>query len=198
MSYHRGMPRKIVVCYLRADSSVLQDHVLNRLAAYMAPTYAGADGKPIVHVELFFPNEHDESNGMSAGICYGGQVFMHPKRFSRTHWEFHSVPVTTEQFADARAFVESQRGGGFNMRGFFAPSACNVSHSSRMSAATTPRQKWYCSELAAYTLLHAGVIDGADAHEGSAHPNATYHVIDRCCDTFVDCPRNLKTTRLSL
>lgn len=192
------MPRKIVVCYLRADSSVLQDHILNRLASVMAPRYSGAIGMPVVHVELFFPDEKDETTGMSAGICYGGQVFMHPKRFSRSHWEFHSVPVTNIQFANARAFVETQRGGAFNTRGFFTPQICGVPQRTRVNSKNVARQKWYCSELAAYTLLHSGVISTADAYEASIHPNATYHVVERCCDTFVDSARNLTTAKLSL
>ena len=192
------MPRKIVVCYLRADSSVLQDHILNRLAALMAPKYPNASGAPVVHVELFFPDEMDESNGMSAGICYGGQVFMHPKRFTRSHWEFHSVPVSNAQFLTARKFVETQRGGAFNTRGFFSPQICNVSPSTRIDSEHVARQKWYCSELAAYTLRHSGVIDNADAYEASGHPNATFHVVERCCDTFVDSARNLAGTKLTL
>ena len=192
------MPRKIVVCYLRAGSSVLQDHILNRLAALMAPRYADTSDSPVVHVELFFPDAKDEATGMSAGICYGGQVFMHPKRFSRANWEFHSVPVTSAQFVKARAFVETQKGGAFNSRGFFSPTMCNIGPRTRRDSIDVPRQQWYCSELAAYTLLQAGVLDHEQAHEASVHPNATHHVVDACCDTFVDSARNLISAQLTL
>ena len=192
------MSRKIIVCYLRADSSVLQDHVLNRMAAYMAPKYGNSDQAPVVHVELFFPNTGDDQNGLSAGICYGGQVFMHPKKFSRTNWEFHSIPVSDRQVYDVKSFLDRQRGASFNYRGFFAPRVCGIGHEYRVQHLATHKMQWYCSELAAYALMYGSVLESADAYEASSHPNATYHIIDERCNTFMDCARNIKDTKLSL
>ena len=194
------MSRKIVVCYLRADSAVLDDHVLNRMAAFTAPRYAteDRDTHPIVHVELFFPNKTDDGNGLSAGICYGGQVFMHPKRFSRSNWEFHSIPATEVQVTRTKDFIDRQRGSGFNYRGFFTPRACGVPHSDRLHKMNTHRMNWYCSELTAYALLQGGLLSNENAYEASTHPNATYFSIENNCSTFVDCARNLKGATLSL
>ena len=57
---------------------------------------------------------------------------------------------------------------------------------------------WYCSELVAYTLMHAGVLDGPNAYEASSHPNAAYNIIDTYCNTFIDCARNFTNKRLEL
>lgn len=190
--------RKIIACYLRAGSSVLEDHILNRMAAYMAPKYDGDEQDPVVHVELFFPNVDDTTTGLSAGICYGGQVFMHPKQFTRTNWEFHSIPVTEDQLRKAKAFCDRQRGAGFNYRGFFSPRPCGLGHDYRAARLATHKMPWYCSELVAYTLMHAGVLDGPNAYEASAHPNAAYNIIDTYCNTFIDCARNISHKRLEL
>lgn len=193
------MSHKIIVCYLRANSAVLEDHILNRLAKYFAPRYAENDTlDPVVHVELYFPN-HNTDNGLSAGIHYGGQMFMHPKKFSRTHWVFHSIPATAEQVKRAKQFCNLQMGSGFNYRGFFAPSMFNMSHQSRKKMlASQARMPWYCSELVAYTLFCAGILNDKQTIEARVHPNASHHVIQTCCNTFVDCARSLKGKELQL
>jgi hypothetical protein len=190
--------RKIIICYLRADSDVLEDHILNRLAARLAPKYDDDEREPVVHVEMFFPDLHDTSTGLSAGICYGGKVFMHPKRFSRTTWEFHSVPVTESQLYRAKEFSDRQRGASFNYRGFFMPQPCGLGHDYRSQRLATHKMPWYCSELVSYALMHAGVLEGDKAYLASKHPNATYQVIERHCDTFIDCARNLHKHKFEL
>ena len=190
--------RKIIVCYLRADSSVLQDHILNKMAAYLAPTFEEDERPPVVHVELFFPDEKHNESGLSAGICYGGQAFMHPKRFSRPNWEFHSIPVTESQLAKAKAFCNRQRGASFNYRGFFLPRPCGVTHSYRTGNLMQERMNWYCSELCAYALMHAEVLSPEETFEASAHPNAAHNVIEKSCDTYIDCARNIDSSKLQL
>lgn len=190
--------RKIIICYLRADSDVLEDHILNRMAANVAPTYNNDERAPVVHVEMFFPNLRDESTGLSAGICYGGQVFMHPKKFSRPNWEFHSVPVTEAQLTKAKAFCDRQRGARFNYRGFFMPQPCGLGHSYRSQRLGTHKMPWYCSELVSYALMHAGVLNAENTYMASKHPNAAYHVIENHCDTFLDCARNIKQHKFEL
>lgn len=190
--------KKIIVCYLRADSLVLQDHILNKMAANLAPTFNEDERPPIVHVELFFPDPKSNETGLSAGICYGGQAFMHPKRFSRPNWEFHSIPVTDEQLAKAKEFCNRQRGASFNYRGFFLPKPCGVGHTYRAANLMEKRMTWYCSELCAYALFHADVLNSEQAFVASSHPNAAHHVIENQCDTYIDCARNIQASKLQL
>lgn len=194
------MGHKIIVCYLRAGSAVLDDHILNRAAAFMAPpnTQSSDHLPPVIHVELFFPDTADPNRGLSAGIHYGGSVFMHPKSFRRNDWVFHSIPATASQVRIAKAFCERQRGAGFNYFGFFGPSMCNIGNNYRVRNLDTKRMPWFCSELVAYTLLHAGILDNGETREASVHPNAAYNIIQTCCDTFVDSARNLTGRSLQL
>lgn len=188
---------KIIVCYLRSGSDVLDDHILNRMAAWAAPR--PDDGStPVVHVELFFPDQNSELTGLSAGIHYGGQVFMHPKTFRRKDWVFHSIPATAHQVKLAKAFCERQKGANFNYVGFYTPQACNVGHTYRMRNIDTKRMPWYCSELVAYTLLHAQLLEPADARAASTHPQMSYNVIQNTCNTYIDCARTLKGKSLHL
>ena len=189
---------KIIACYLRADSRLLEDHILNRMAAYLAPVHDDDGRAPVVHTELFFPDTNDNTNGLSAGICYGGQVFMHPKRFTRSNWEFHSIPATQEQVRRAKAFCDRQRGAAFNYRGFFMPRPCGIGHAYRSQYLSTRKMPWYCSELVSYALLHANILDDAAAIDASKHPNATYHIVQQHCDTFIDCARNYTGHKLEL
>lgn len=188
---------KIIVCYLRSGSEVLEDHILNRIAAWAAPR--PSEGcNPVVHVELFFPNTSSDMTGLSSGIHYGGQVFLHPKTFRRKDWVFHSIPATPHQVRLAKAFCERQKGAGFNYLGFYSPQPCNIGHAYRMRKMDTKRMPWYCSELVAYTLLHAGVLCPQDAKLASSHPQMAYNVIQNTCDTYVDSARSLKGNIIQL
>ena len=190
--------QKIIVCYLRAGSELLQDHWLNRMARYFAPRYDTSDGtEPVVHVELYFPSAHG-ANGMSSGIHYGGTTFLHPKMFRRSNWVFHAIPATAEQVRAAKAFCSRQSGTPFNYRGFFLPAFLNISHTPRMNGLDTKRMPWYCSELVAYALHYAQLLDTAGTVEARAHPNAAYNVIQKHCDTYIDCARSLNGRRLEL
>ena len=190
--------RKIIICYLRADSKVLQDHVLNRMAAKLAPVAQSDVRAPVVHVEMFFPDANNANTGLSAGICYGGQVFMHPKQFSRPNWEFHSIPVTENQLLKAKRFCDFQRGASFNYRGFFAPRMCNIGTRTRIAQSTKKHMPWYCSELVSYALFNAGILDENATYTASAHPHAVYQVIEDQCNTFIDCARNISNKKLEL
>ena len=189
--------RKIVACYLRASSALLDDHILNRLAARFAPTTH--DGRePVVHVELFFPDKHNPGSGVSAGIHYGGQMFMHPKLFRRTDWTFQSIPATETQFSRAKQFCERQKGASFNHVGFFMPAMCNMGHSYRERNLSTKKMPWYCSELVAYTLMHAGVIDSQCTKIARLHPQHVYDAIQDNCSVYIDCARSFRNTLLEL
>ena len=195
------MSQKIIVCYLRAGSAILDNHILNRLARYFAPRYKddNASKEPVVHVELFFPNKNNSDGGMSAGIHYGGVAFLQPKQFRRQHWVFHAISATPEQVQRAKDFCRRQVGAPFNVRGFFAPSFLNYSHLHRINGIRTgQKMPWYCSELVAYTLKHAGILDDEQTKMARVHPHSAYHVIQTTCSTFMDCARTLQTKNLQL
>ena len=192
-----GAEQQIIVCYLRSSSALLEDHILNRMAALLAPkTTDGRD--PVVHVELYFPDTRNRDTGLSAGIHYGGQMFMYPKTFRRADWTFHSIPATARQVCLAKSFCERQKGAGFNYSGFFLPGGCNIGHGYRVRNLSTRRMPWYCSELVAYALLHAGIIDDSDAIAARSHPQSSYDVIQSQCDTFMDSARSLQGDILQL
>ena len=137
--------------------------------------------------------------GLSAGIHYGGKVFMYPKLFSRKHWVFHAIPATQRQIEKAKEFFKVQQGASFNYRGFFGPEMCNISHSNRLiSLHNKKRSQWFCSELVSYALMHAGILSSEDTLIARKHPNASYHVIQNKCDTFVDCARVVDQQNLQL
>ena len=189
--------QNIIVCYLRSSSTLLQDHFLNRMAAIRAPA-TDDNSEPMVHVELYFPDPSDRDTGLSAGIHYGGRMFMFPKTFKRTDWTFHSVPATQRQVAKAKAFCRRQLGASFNYQGFFLPSPCNLTHSYRVRNADTKRMQWYCSELVSYALHHAGILDDAATKHASKHPTAMYNVMNDHCDTYMDSARSLKGNIIQL
>lgn len=197
----KSLMSKIVICYLRADSQLLDDHILNRLASFFAPQYAQdkAHEKPVVHVELFFPDRAHAEKGVSSGIHYGGSAFMHPKAFSRKHWVFHSINATPDQVRRAKEFCRIQQGASFNYRGFFSPAFMNIGHATRIKGLkSNKRMPWYCSELTSYALYHAGILDDAQSIAARAHPHAAYHVIQECCDTYMDTARALNNKPLQL
>jgi hypothetical protein len=168
------------------------------MANYFAPRYESEGSEqPVVHVELYFPDATGNS-GLSAGIHYGGTTFLHPKTFRRNNWVFHSVPATELQVRRAREFCTRQAGTSFNYLGFFGPWFVNMSHSKRLDGLDTKRMPWYCSELVAYALYHAGVLTDEATVLARVHPNAAYHAIQTSCDTFLDCARTLKGRRLEL
>lgn len=176
---------KLYVCFLSADSDLLQKHVLNMAAAWMAPTTE--DGKPMVHSEVFFPQHDNDSSviGKSCGIHYGGQVFVQEKRFSRSNWIFRALTCTDAQYNKMLRYCNSQRGGGFNYMGYFTP--CGSSIESRLNS--DGPQQWYCSELSTAILHNGGIIDDSDVPVCSTHPQLLYDKMVPM--TFADCGRNI-------
>jgi len=125
-------------------------------------------------------------------------MFMYPKTFSRTDWTFHSIPATDRQVAKAKAFCRRQLGANFNYQGFFLPSPCNLGHEYRRKNGDTKRMPWFCSELVAYALHHADLIDDVTTMVACKHPSATYNAVREHCDTYMDCARSLKGNILQL
>ena len=184
--------KRICVCFLPADSQLLDDHWLNRAAAARAPETHDSE-PPRVHAELFFPSSEDENlmQGYSCGIHYGGNVFMFPKQFSKSIWQFRSLSVPNNKYNDMLNFCRKQVGGAFNYFGYFTP--CNVSANYRKQS-MQERQKWYCSELVATALYHGGVLDSIS--DAALHPQALYNCIEDI--TYADCGRNLDNQILKL
>ena len=183
---------KVYVCFLRADSELLEKHILNSAAAWFSPATDG--GQPMVHAEVFFPTHDDTASvvGKSCGIHYGGQVFVGEKRFTKKNWVFRALTCTNEQYNKMFNFCRAQRGGEFNYMGYFTP--CGVSMQSRVNAVGP--QRWYCSELTS-AILHAGdIIDCVHDASFYAHPQSLY---DRMVPlTFADCGRNIDDACLQI
>ena len=192
------MGRKVIVCFLPANSSLLEDHWLNRAAARWAPESTSDPGAPpMVHTELFFP-EHEPTSantisGRSLGIHYGGKVFWAPKRFSKTQWTFRSLPCTEEAYQKMTSFARQQVGGAFNYMGYYTP--CGISPSTRAVSAHAT-QNWYCSELVAHALGHGGMIDSA--HVLGTHPQVLFDHINENTDAYHDTARNLATANIKI
>ena len=186
---------EIIVCFLRSSSHLLEDHILNRMAAYRAP---GDSDEPMVHVELYFPDRNSSNNGLSAGIHYGGKMFLHAKTFKRSDWVFHAIPASEAQIKKAKAFCRRQIGAPFNYAGFYLPAMCNITHNYRVKNASHKRMPWYCSELVSYALLHAGIIDSTTAKISSYHPQQTYESLTGACDMYIASARNLQSTSIEL
>lgn len=182
----------VCVCFLPADSQLLDDHWLNRAAAARAPRTPNNE-PPKVHAELFFPESETKNSmkGHSCGIHYGGQVFMFPKQFSKNMWQFRSLSVTRQQYDKMLKFCRKQVGGGFNYFGYFTP--CNVSANNRLSS-MQKKQKWYCSELVATALYHGGILDSIS--EAALHPQCLFAAIEDV--SYADCCRNLDNQILKL
>ena len=183
---------KLYICFLRANSELLQKHVLNSAAALFAPS--SGNGSPMVHAEIFFPVSDDKASvlGKSCGIHYGGQVFMAEKRFSKTTWEFRAITCSDQSYTKMLDYCRSQRGGDFNYMGYFTP--CGISMQSRLHEKTP--QRWYCSELCAAILHHGDIVDCDMNPECAAHPQTLYNTI--LPFTFADCGRNIAEACLQI
>lgn len=186
------MTKKVYVCFLRADSNLLEKHVLNQAASYFAPTLENE--QPMVHSEIFFPSFDDTSSviGKSCGIHYGGQVFVSQKRFTKKNWIFRAFTCSDEQYSDMTAFCDGQRGGEFNYMGYFTP--CGPSMQARLQAEGP--QRWYCSELCSAVLHKGKIVDALENPIMHAHPHSLYNVT--LGFTFADCGRNLNSQCLEI
>ena len=92
---------RMYVAFLPADSELLESHILNKAASWVA----GA-ANPMIHTEVVFVDRESAQDivGRSCSIHYGGKVFLDQKRFSRKQWQFRSVSATKEQVKAAFKF----------------------------------------------------------------------------------------------
>ena len=163
---------RMLVAFLAADSDMLETHVLNRAAAWVA-----GDTNPMIHTEILFVDRETPEGflGRSCSIHYGGKVFLEQKKFSRKQWRFRSVSATDTQIQSALKFCQEHVGEPFNRLGFFMQPFVG----SRLT-----KKSWFCSEIVAGALQSAGVHV-----EPSLHPHALYKAI--ADNTTPDCPRVL-------
>tara|TARA_B100000963_G_scaffold165435_1_gene143719 strand:+ start:22798 stop:23376 length:579 start_codon:yes stop_codon:yes gene_type:complete len=192
------MTRKVIVCFLPADSDLLDDHWLNRAAAYRAPARTDVPGSaPMVHTELFFPSAANEASdsivGRSLGIHYGGQVFMAPKRFSKKQWIFRSLSCNDEQYTNMVNFAKQQVGGAFNYMGYYTP--CGIGPSARASSGHTT-QNWYCSELVAHALWQGKLLQEPCAH--GVHPQVLFDNLLSNENVFHDTARDISAANIKI
>ena len=175
----------VMLCFLPADSSLLESHWLNRAAAAVAPSGSQV---PKIHVELLFVDKTSSEDicGDACSIHYNGNVFLEPKRFTRSQWQFRELKCTPMQARQARDFCQTHVGEGFNHLGYFLHPVmpCQVTPHTmqRFKMSSTPR--WYCSEIVAAAINHAGIMDVPV----SCHPEKLFQSIKE--STAPSCPRS--------
>ena len=172
---------ELYVCYLPADSKVLANSVLNKLATWWVGAPVDGRTQPMIHCELFFPSAARSStlaafDGKSCGIHYNGVAFFNDKRFSRDTWTFRALHVTDAQYAQTRAFCQrvADERHTFNKRGYF----CGLAK---------PDKQWYCSQLVGTALRECGVVDLTD--QQISHPEHLYTALMQ--HTYLDTVRDI-------
>tara|TARA_Y100001958_G_scaffold159373_1_gene160605 strand:- start:877 stop:1395 length:519 start_codon:yes stop_codon:yes gene_type:complete len=165
---------RMYVAFLPADSELLESHILNKAASWVA----GADN-PMIHAEVVFVDRESAQDivGRSCSIHYGGKVFLDQKRFSRKQWQFRSVSASREQVKAAFKFCQDHVGDGFNKAGYY------LQPFSSGASTTEGKSTWFCSEIVAGALRAAGKDVPV-----SLHPHKLYNRIRDM--TTPDCPRN--------
>ena len=189
--------RQIMVCFVRSDSTVLQESWLNNAASYFAPR-APRNGAPYIHAELLFvPKNNSLRNqadvyGDACSIVYSGTVHMNKKRFSRKEWEFRSIDVTDQNFKAMKNFCNSHVGESFNHLGYFMYWAGMFAPKPMFYTYFGMSPRWYCSEIVIGALKIGGILD--DTFPSAEHPDRLYQYIKG--KSMMDCGRNMKEVQL--
>lgn len=189
--------RQIMLCFVRSDSSVLEESWLNTAASYVAPRRA-RNGPPYIHAELLFPPKL-EKNGKAAdvygdacSIVYGGKVHLSKKRFSRKEWEFRSMACTEEQYHTMKTFCKDHAGESFNHLGYFMYWAGMFAPKPMFYTYFGMAPKWYCSEIVIGALKAGGMI--APGFPAAEHPDSLYHSVKN--QSMMNCGRNMNEVNL--
>ena len=185
-----------MLCFVRSDSSILQESWLNRAASWLAG--GTADKPPYIHAELLFvPPEglhgSDDVTGQACSIVYNGTVHLHRKRFSRSEWFFRSMNVTEEQYDKMYRFCQAHVGEGFNKLGYFLAAVPFIAPRPSFYTWLGMQQRWYCSEIVV-AALRAGDALPPD-YPSAVHPHQLYK--DTLNRTMADCGRQLNTVSIS-
>lgn len=188
------MTHKIMLCFVRSDSDILEASWLNRIAASMASTED--DTAPFIHAELLFcppgaENSKDSIAGLACSIVYSGSVHLERKRFSRKEWFFRSMECSKSQYDTMLEYCQERQGDGFNHMGYFLYwSPIRPSPMSYTYFGLTPR--WYCSEIVIAALKEGDILDASVPN--SMHPHALYEIVQP--SSMADCGRNMKEVNL--
>jgi len=169
------MSSTVYVCFLEADAELMEQHWLNKAAAYFSPEKNGK-----IHVELFFPESEQPENtevvkGLACSIHYGGRVFLTQKHFSRKQWSFRTLSVSKKQKEDMLAFCREHVGDHFNHLSYFLSPWCEVGPEYPLMFGYGAR--WFCSELVVCGLRVGGVLD-VSACGCSPHPQRLFRVLE--------------------
>jgi hypothetical protein len=185
---------KIMLCFVRSDSDILEASWLNRAAAALANTEQ--DEVPFIHAELLFvpPNSQsgtDTVAGLACSIVYNGSVHLESKRFSRKEWFFRSMECSKGQYDTMMDFCKQHHGEGFNHLGYFMYwSPLRPSPTAYQWLGLRPR--WYCSEIVIGALKQGEILD--DSVSNSMHPHELYKIVQD--NSMADCGRNMQQVNL--
>ena len=188
------MTHKIMLCFVRSDSDILEASWLNRIAASIASTED--DTAPFIHAEILFcppgaENGKDTVSGLACSIVYSGSVHLESKRFSRKEWFFRSMECSKSQYDTMLEYCQERQGDGFNHMGYFLYwSPFRPSPMSYTYLGLSPR--WYCSEIVIAALKEGDILD--DSVSNSMHPHALYQLVQP--SSMADCGRNMKEVNL--
>jgi hypothetical protein len=184
------MTHKIMLCFVRSDSDILESSWLNRAAASLTSNDDGS--APFIHSELLFcpPGDHttsDTVSGLACSIVYSGSVHLERKRFARKEWFFRSMECSKGQYDSMLQFCEERKGESFNHLGYFLYwSPLRPSPTSYNWLGLSSR--WYCSEIVIAALKEGGILSEEVSY--SMHPNDLYKLVQN--NSMADCGRNLR------
>ena len=164
------MTHKIMLCFVRSDSDILESSWLNRAAASLASKNDGS--AHFIHSELLFcPTEGQHGtetvSGLACSIVYSGRVHLESKKFSRKEWFFRSMECSKGQYDTMMNFWQEHRGDGFNHMGYFlywSPLRPSPTSYNWLGMAS----RWYCSEIVIGALISRDIFD--DTVPCSMHP----------------------------
>jgi hypothetical protein len=186
----------LYACFLSCDTELMEKHILNTLAAKIAPDSEGES--PKIHVELFFPDTGDLDDevvtGKACSIHYNGKVFLTEKRFSRTQWQFRSMNLNDEQYEKIYAFCEGAVGSSFNHVGYFLQPVnkyLNITCNWPVNIGGY-KPRYYCSEIVMEGLKAGGILD--KTIRSSIHPQEVFTLLEDA--TTRSCARNLNSMSL--
>ena len=188
------MTHKIMLCFVRSDSDILESSWLNRAAASLASTDDGS--APFIHAELLFcppggQTGKDTVSGLACSIVYSGSVHLESKRFSRKEWFFRSMECSKGQYDTMMSFCKEHQGDGFNHLGYFLYwSPLKPSPTSYQWLGMSSR--WYCSAIVIAALKEGEILD--DSVSSSMHPHDLYKLVRG--SSMADCGRNMNQMNL--
>ena len=184
----------IYACFLRNDNEIMAAHILNKVAAKIAPATEN-NVPPQIHVELFFPDElkrdTDLVSGQACSIHYNGKVFLQRKRFSRKQWNFRSLNTTQEQYDDVLAYCEGAVGCQFNHVGYFLQPLMWIKHD--WPTFFGMKKRYYCSEICIEALKAGGVFP--KKMRSQIHPQTLYAMLKD--ETTSACVRDVNKINLN-